>query len=141
MNVFMTKLSAYLSANKFKIITILLILNAVLMVASHQAGTQYFGRVEAFGHQWTTHTEQNRDNLVTKNTFTKLNAPQDMNSKNIDFYYTFTRLSDNEYMSQGDHEHVPVRHNRVFYLDDTCSLVFSGPTNPHLKNTSLRCEY
>lgn len=141
MNVFMTKLSAYLSANKWKVIALLITLNAALMFATQQTATQFFGRVEAFGHQWTTHTQQHQDNLVTKNTFTKLNAPEDMNSKNIDFDYTFTRLHDNEYMSEGQHEHVPVRHNRVFYLDDTCSLVFSGPTNPSLKNTSLRCEY
>ncbi|MGF1688551.1 hypothetical protein L4C36_17990 [Photobacterium japonica] len=137
----MTTLNSYLNANKFTIIIVLLMLNGGLFFAAKHTRTAFFGQVEALEYTWMTYTDQYKNQLVTKNTFARLNNSADTHAKSINFDYTFTRTNDNGYVAEGDSQSVPIRHNHVYYLDDICSVVFSGPSERTLRNTSLRCQH
>ena len=135
--------SKYLKTNKAKygIVLLFVLLNVGLLLMGQFTRSDYVGTIEALGYSWTTHSAQEKNTIKTQNYFVKVDNSADTESNKLNFEYTFNIIGDNEYIATGENELIPVRHNIIYSLDDTCSLVISGPKSIKISNTSLRCEY
>lgn len=140
MNAFITKISFYFNARKLKVLIALVVFNGILLFTAHQSKVQLFGKVEAMQYRWTTYTLLYKDYLESRLHYSAIDAAE-TKFQAMDYKYEYSKSKGNEYIVLGYEEPVTIRHNRVFYLDDQCSLVFFGKAKRTLKNMTFRCLY
>ncbi|ROV60295.1 hypothetical protein EGH82_09640, partial [Vibrio ponticus] len=59
----------------------------------------------------------------------------------LSFDYQLSKSKGGEYIVAGGSKPEPVRHNRVFYLDEQCGLVFNNFIEIMPGKVTLRCLY
>nr|WP_086939325.1 hypothetical protein [Thaumasiovibrio occultus] len=123
------------------LLLVLVGINIALLIGKSRITNHYVGTLEALGHSWTSHTVQYGRSIQTQNSFVGLEDSVDTRAKQVNIDYSIDIIAPNEYLGQGKGQVVPVRHNRVYALDETCSLVFSGPSQFKITNALLRCTY
>ncbi len=140
MNVFTTKISFYLNAHKYKSVALLIVLNGILLLVAHQSKVQLFGKVETGQYRWTTYSQLYKDHLETRNHYSSIDAAV-TEYQTLDYKHEYSKSKGNEYIVLGYEEPVTMRHNRIYYLDEQCSLLFFGRAERTLKNMGFRCLY
>ncbi|PAW12406.1 hypothetical protein [Vibrio jasicida] len=140
MNAFITKISFYFNAHKFKVLIALVVFNGILLFTAHQSKVQLFGKVEAMKNRWATYTQLYKDDLESRIHYSAINAAE-TEFQALNYKYEYSKSKGNEYIVLGYEQPVTVRHSRVFYLDNQCSLVFFGKAERTLKNMTFRCLY
>lgn len=140
MNALTTKISFYFNAHKYTCLTLVILLNVVLVSISYHSKVQLFGKVEALGYRWTTYTELYKNHIESKIHYSPLTASE-AEYKAIEYSYEYSKSKGKDYIVLGYDEPVSVRHNRVYYLDDKCNILFSGRAERTLSNMSFRCLY
>ncbi|HHP0450279.1 hypothetical protein [Vibrio harveyi] len=117
-----------------------MITNIALLLVQDSAKVELFGKVEALGYQWSTYTMLYKNEIETRTNYSPLNVGEShyksMITKNI-----YSKSKGKDYIVVGKNEKFTARHNRVYYIDDMCSLFFNGQAKLSLKNVSLRCKY
>lgn len=140
MNAFTTKISSFCNAHKILLMVLVLILNVVLLLAEQATSVRLFGKVEALNHRWTNYTELHQNYIQSKIHYSRLGASE-LDYKTHCYHYEYSKSKGRDYLVLGTDKPVMVRHNRVYYLDEQCSLTFSGIAKMTLKNVSFRCLY
>ena len=72
MNAFITKISFYFNAHKFKVLIALVVFNGILLFTAHQSKVQLFGKVEAMQYRWTTYTKLYKGHIETRNHYSPI---------------------------------------------------------------------
>ncbi|YCO02580.1 hypothetical protein ACB087_19315 [Vibrio sp. VNB-15] len=140
MNALTTKISFYFNAHKYTCLTLVILLNVVLVSISYHSKVQLFGKVEALGYRWTNYSELYKNHIESKIHYSSL-AAGEADYKAIEYSYEYSKSKGKDYIVLGYDEPVTVRHNRVYYLDDKCNILFSGRAKRTLSNMSFRCSY
>ncbi len=144
MTAYIRKISSYFSvkATRIKIVVSIVLLNVFLFYVPTLFSIQAFGKVEAIGFKWETYIELEGDQLTSRVTYSDLDDDE-LGIQVIDYSYDYEASNShrNAYLSVGNQESPIIRLSRAYYLDDQCSLVFSGRSEMTLLNVSLRCFY
>lgn len=140
MNAFITKISFYFNAHKFKVLIALVVFNGILLFTAHQSKVQLFGKVEAMQYRWTTYTKLYKGHIETRNHYSPIGGAV-TEYQSLDYQYEYSKSKGNEYIVLSYEKPVTMRHNRIYYLDEQCSLLFFGRAERTLKNMTLRCLY
>ncbi|WP_232060903.1 hypothetical protein [Vibrio taketomensis] len=107
---------------------------------SQNTHVELFGKIEALGYRWTTYTKLHKQYLETRAIYSKL-ISEEISTKSIHYQYKYHKSKVGEYIALGKDKPMTIRHNRVFYIDEQCSLVFSAAAEMTLTNVSMRCFY
>lgn len=140
MNVLMKNRNFCLSVHKQLILGCLFIVNVTAFVIQNQSQISLFGTIEALDYRWSTYSNLNKDIMTAQVVFAKLTDEEALGNSSF-YQYQYDKSKGAEYIAIGEESTLPVRYNRVFYLDELCMLFFSGQSNLTLKNVSLRCLY
>lgn len=140
MNAFTTKISSFCNAHKILLMVLVLILNVALLLAEQTISVKLFGKVEALNHRWANYTELHQNYIQSRIHYSRLDATES-EYKTLKYDYEYSKSKGREYIVLGTDKPVSVRHNRVYYLDEQCSLTFSGISKMTLQNFSFRCLY
>ncbi|WP_240671666.1 hypothetical protein [Enterovibrio baiacu] len=136
----MKKISFYFNAHKVTILLCLLALNGLLLYVAESSTVQMFGKMEALGHRWATYINLHKTELVGKAIYSKLDDAE-VNLKATDYHYKYDKSKGGDYIVLGNDEPSTIRHSRAYYIDEQCSLVFSGRSEMTLLNSAFRCFY
>ncbi|KIF46707.1 hypothetical protein M445_16845 [Vibrio owensii 47666-1] len=140
MNAFITKISFYFNAHKFKVLIALVVFNGILLFIADQSKVQLFGKVEAMQYRWTTYTKLYKDHIETRNHYSSINGTV-RDYQELNYEYEYSKSKGNEYIVLSYEKPATMRHNRIYYLDEQCSLLFFGRAEKTLENMTLRCLY
>lgn len=144
MTAYIQKINSYFSANsaKTKIVACFVLINIFLICVPALSYVRAFGQVEAIGFKWETYIELKGDQLTSRVTYSDLDVDE-LGIQVIDYSYDYDASNSNKntYLSVGNQISPIIRLSRAYYLDEQCSLVFSGRAEMTLKNVSLRCFY
>lgn len=136
----MTELNSYLRANRAYIFVCLVLVNVLLIVAAENTKLKLLGRIETLEHKWSSYATFHQSNIETLITYSKL-ADTETDYKHIKHQYLMEKTFGNKYISIEKTGPVTARYNRVYYLDDICSLSFSGRADMTVENVLLHCLY
>ncbi len=118
----------------------LILTNIVLLFVQNSSKVELFGKVEALGHQWLTYTMLYKNSIETRTSYSLLDVGEShyksLITKNI-----YSKSRGQDYIIIGKDDKLTARYNRVYYIDNMCSLFFNGQAKLSLTNVSLRCKY
>ncbi|MFZ3467172.1 hypothetical protein [Vibrio harveyi] len=140
MNAFITKISFYFNAHKYKALALLVMFNGVLLLITHHSKVELFGKVEALGFRWTTYTQLYKNRMDSQIHYSTLDSGED-SYQSMEYHYEYSKSKGKDYIVVGDDKPVSVRYNRVYYIDDQCNILFFGRAKRTLSNMSFRCLY
>ncbi|GHA31427.1 hypothetical protein ACFFLZ_04435 [Photobacterium aphoticum] len=140
MNALITKLNCFSNARKVVMALVLVLLNTMVMWFAQHTDVRLYGKMEAMGHAWGVYTRLHQRQLISSATYSPLSSDE-VDIDTLDYHYIYEKSKGGQYLSLNNDTPVTVRHNRVFYLDEQCKLVFSGQSEMTLRNVSLKCLY
>lgn len=139
----MKRKNSFSDANKLKKTLIFIIVNIALFVLHQFSVLEFYGTVETPYASWSSYTKFHNKDIESYVIFTRIKGDETQ-TKSLSYDYRLSKSKGGEYISVGQSEVMPImpiRHNRVFYLDDQCGLIFSNLSEITPRNVGLRCLY
>ncbi|WP_194436059.1 hypothetical protein [Vibrio fluminensis] len=134
----MKRKNSFFNAHRIKTILLFLIVNVVLLVLYQFSVVEFYGTVERPHVAWSSYTQFHNKDIETQ---VVISRKADDYIKSLSYDYHLSKSKGGEYIVTGGSNPEPVRHTRVFYLDEQCSLVFSNFTEMIVNKVALRCLY
>lgn len=139
MNASIIKKKKKYPVNKALILIVLTAINFLLYTETQKQISQWVGTVEIPTRRWTTSTTQFTNTLFSNATYYSIKDGFN-NGSSIKFRYSFERIGNNKLLFIKSMKPKSIRRNRAFYLDNECSLIFSGSNKMSMYNTSINCK-
>ncbi|OLQ89700.1 hypothetical protein BIY21_14780 [Vibrio ponticus] len=136
----MKRKNSFFDANRLKTILLFIIVNIILFALYQFSALEFYGTVETPRASWSSYTKFHNKNLESLVILVK-KADDETQTKSLSYDYRLSKSKGGEYIVIGKSEPAPIRHNRVFYLDERCGLIFSNFAEMTVRNVALRCLY
>lgn len=140
LSVLMKRKNSPFVANRFKTVLFFMVGNAVLLVANQFSVVELYGTVETPFASWSSYTNFHNKSIESHVIYVMKEGGEEQ-TKSLSYDYHLSKAKGGEYIVIGQLEPIPIKYNRVFYLDEQCGLIFSSLVDMTTRNVALRCLY